>query len=173
MLEGWYPPLLERPQDVQATVVLSGGRAGSLYRCARAVQLYRMGKPCPVLFSCSPDEAKLLRDNLLQLGVREEDLVEEAGSGNTFENATHSRVLLSRLHLSKVALVTDAAHLPRAAACFRGQGIEVVPAAHPSDRSAPHSSLLDYLPNADGACQSRYAAQEWLGMAWYWLRGRL
>jgi uncharacterized SAM-binding protein YcdF (DUF218 family) len=63
--------------------------------------------------------------------------------------------------------------MPRAAACFRKQGIAVVPVGVYLEPQSWQASLEAFLPDAEAARVSAYAGQEWLGVAWYWLRGRL
>jgi uncharacterized SAM-binding protein YcdF (DUF218 family) len=172
-LEGQYPPLGQRPPAVQAIVVLGGSQFGALSRCARAGEVYHQGSPCPVVCSSSASDTPYMRQNLLRLGVPDRDLLEESDSHNTFDNAVHCRALLGPRHLDTIALVTDAAHMPRAAACFRKQGFAVVPAGLFFEPEPWPASLREFLPAASAARSSEYAAQEWLGMAWYWLRGRL
>jgi uncharacterized SAM-binding protein YcdF (DUF218 family) len=73
----------------------------------------------------------------------------------------------------KVLLVTDAWHLPRAVACFRKQGVEVVPAG-----SAYRCLSLDWngatlVPSAEALEATCRAGREWLSLAYYRLRGKI
>jgi uncharacterized SAM-binding protein YcdF (DUF218 family) len=177
-LECQYPSLHHMPAEAQAIVVLEGGECGSLYRCLRAAELYRGGMACPVLLSCTPDTARYssavaMREHLLRLGVRAEDILLEKGSQNTYENAVNSREILDVRGVHTIVLVTDAVHMPRAAACFRKQGYEVVAAGHPLDPEPGQNGLFEYLPDVRALYKSGYASQEWLGLAWYWCRGRI
>jgi uncharacterized SAM-binding protein YcdF (DUF218 family) len=193
-LEGWYPVLHERPDDVQAIVVLSSGvhqpveegvppeqDEEGLDRCVRAAQMYHQGKRCPVLASggkADPSQpgpacAAAMRDFLVQLGVDPADVIVEDQSTTTDENAVDSAALLASRGVHKILLVTSATHLPRAAGCFRKQGLEVVPCGcfyHTGDR--PFSPER-FLPSAGAAEDCGRVAHEWLGLAWYWVRGRL
>lgn len=171
-LEAQCPGPERRPDDAQAIVVLGGGHAASAQRCARAAALYRQGAPCPVLVSSDAPGVRAMADQLGQLGVAAGDLLEDPGSQNTYENAVQSRDRLQPRGIRRIVLVTDAVHMPRAAACFRKQGFDVVPAGCPYDPIPWHSTLVQYLPNADAAYRTQYAAQEWLGLAWYWVAGR-
>ena len=89
------------------------------------------------------------------------------------ENAVHAAAILRERGIGKVVLVTDASHMMRGAACFRKQGIEVV--AAPCERitkDRPHGPDY-YLPHAAAAKDTEQALREWIGMGWYWLRGRI
>ncbi|MCP5141238.1 MAG: YdcF family protein [Gammaproteobacteria bacterium] len=81
----------------------------------------------------------------------------EARSRNTWENAKFTAELLRRHGWSRVLLVSDAWHLPRAQIAFRAHGIVVRP-------SAPRSferGLRD---------QARSIGYETLALPWYLLR---
>ena len=69
-------------------------------------------------------------------------------------------------------LVTDASHLPRAARCFRAQGINVVPAGSRFRTNRFQWSLSSFLPSAGGAQGFGRAMHEWLGSLWYELTGK-
>jgi uncharacterized SAM-binding protein YcdF (DUF218 family) len=193
-LECGYPPVEERSADAQAVVVFSAGlilpegpriRAeldeDSLKRCLLAARLYSGGRPCPVLVSGGrvnpesdgPAPAAVMGDLLLQLGVRPSDLVLEERSRTTYENAVESARLLKERGIVRVALVVDAVDMPRAAACLRKQGVEVLPApCH--FRAAGFPDTPDaFLPSPSGAGGVQRAWHEWLGMLWYRLHGRL
>lgn len=177
-LEGMYPELEQRPPETSAIVVLSGGERTSFYRCLRAAQLYRQGRPCLVVCSCEPDrqdtsESQTMRNYLVWLGVNERDVVLEANSHNTYENAVNCSRLLEARQVHTIVLVTDGAHLPRACAAFRKQGSNVVPAGLNAEPAAWSPSILEFLPNTEAVHKSGYAAEEWLGMAWYWAKGRI
>jgi len=193
-LEWRHKPLEQRPKDTPAIVVLGGGvqapDAGrpqaeldstSLYRCLHAVQLYRQGPPCLVLVSGGkPDAASpgpacadLMAVLLVELGVRPTDVIVENVSRTTYENAVLSRRILQERHIDEVVLVTEATHLPRAVLCFHKEGIAVVPSGCHYQATAFKGSLYDFLPSpvALGGCET--ASHEWIGLAWYWLSGKI
>jgi uncharacterized SAM-binding protein YcdF (DUF218 family) len=81
-------------------------------------------------------EAAVMRDLAREAGVPEAALLVEAESRNTFENAANTARLLQSSGKTRIVLVSDRLHLPRAARLFRGAGIEVVGVA-----GVPASSL--------------------------------
>jgi uncharacterized SAM-binding protein YcdF (DUF218 family) len=114
----------------------------------------------------SSDLATLLRF----LGVAPEAILEEPRSRTTRENALETRRLLDPLAARRILLVTSALHMPRAAALFRGQGVEVVPA--PTDwlvvEPGPRSRLgvaFSLLPKVESLALTTRALREWLGLA--------
>jgi uncharacterized SAM-binding protein YcdF (DUF218 family) len=178
-LEDRATPLGEPPRDAPAIVVLGAGGTYSLIRCGRAARLYRPDVHKLVLVSggrldpLDPIEAENMRDWLVLLGVPATAIVAEPDSQSTFENAVKSAAILRERGIGKVVLVTDAFHMMRATACFQKQGIEVVPG--PCERiTTDHPHGLDYyLPSAGAAKDTDRALREWLGMGWYWLKGRI
>jgi uncharacterized SAM-binding protein YcdF (DUF218 family) len=81
-------------------------------------------------------EAAVMRDLAREAGVPEAALLVEGESRNTFENAANTARLLQSSGKTRIVLVSDRLHLPRAARLFRGAGIEVVGVA-----GVPASSL--------------------------------
>jgi uncharacterized SAM-binding protein YcdF (DUF218 family) len=193
-LEWRYPPLERRPADADGIVVLAGyvhppASVGarpelgedSLDRCLWAAELYHQGKRCPVLVSggnSNPDQpAPAAADEmcklLVQLGVRDDDLIVENKSRTTHENAAESQRLLKERGLTKVLLVTDAAHLHRALACFRQAGIDAIPCGCQYRARSPAGEMSRFVPSAEALEGFQRACHEWIGLGWYWLRGRI
>ena len=193
-LEWQYPPLEQRPADTEAIVVLSSGvipqdatrtRAeldeDTLRRCLHAARLDHQGKPCRVLVSGGkadpetpgPPCAHLMRDFLIQLGVKASDILVEGASRTTYENAVESVKLLQARGLNRALLVTDAVDLCRAVRCFHKQGAEPVPSASYYRATQLEGSLFDYLPSPGAARGCQRAWHEWLGVLWYRLRDRI
>jgi uncharacterized SAM-binding protein YcdF (DUF218 family) len=86
----------------------------------------------------------------------------ENASRDTAENALLSAPLLREEGFSRIALVSNVWHLPRAVAHFEQAGLEVLPA--PMGFSvAQEVSLSDFLPHAGALAGSSRAIQEWLG----------
>ncbi len=155
----------------------------SLYRCFHAVEVYRRIGPCPVIVSggqVDPDDprpalAPVMREFLITQGVDPADLILEDRSGSTFENAVEcARVLQSEgIDPGKIALVTEAVHMPRALSCFRKQGINAIPSPCNWRTSAFKPSLSAILPDPSAAVSIQQVFHEWLGLAWYKFQGRI
>lgn len=177
-LEWQYPPLEERPADADAILVLGCGETAALHRCIRAAHLYRQGGPCPVLVSGGkptaeePAEAEVMRGFLIQLGVASADVLIEPDAQTTYESAVLCPALLRPRRIQKIVLVTDARHLFRATRCFQAQGFDVIPAGC-AYTALPRYGLARILPSRGGGLWSDEALSEWLGVAWYWVRGRI
>ena len=123
--------------------------------------------------SSGPPGAEVMHAFLSQQGVDAADLITESRSRTTYENAVESCRLLRERGVRKILLVTDAVHMHRAARCFRKQGVEVVPAPCNHRATEFDLSLFAFLPDPRAAAGLQEAAHEWLGLAWYWLQGRI
>lgn len=94
----------------------------------------------------------------------------EDRSTTTAENALFTAELLEKEGIRRVALVTNAWHMPRAARAFERAGLEVLPA--PTAPQAPPSRLSEALvPRGRSLRDSCWAVHEWIGRIWYRIRG--
>jgi uncharacterized SAM-binding protein YcdF (DUF218 family) len=194
VLEWPYPPLSERPAGVVAAIVLAGGivpanavrrraepTSATQDRCLSAAELYHSGPRIKLLLSGgggSPTdpgstEAVLMRDLIIRLGVDPDDVLIEAHSRSTFENAAETRKALDRMGQTgrPVLLVTEAYHMRRSLAVFRKQGLNLIPA--PCSHRVTDFELhpRTFLPSGNAVRNMELAWHEWLGIAWYALRG--
>ena len=168
--------------DVQAIVVLGAGvhpaapeygeaqpTERTLVRLRYAVRLARQtGKPLAFAGGvgwAGPDGAPT--EGTVARRVLQEDYglalrwLDER-SRDTAENATRMAELAGRDGIRRIALVTDATHMPRAAAAFRRAGFDVV--AAPTGWVLPEQhELLQWLPSSRGLVACREVIREWLG----------
>ncbi len=193
-LEWRFPPANHLDNDAQAIVVLSGSiyppneiqqqailGPSTMFRCLHAYEVYRAGPPRPLILSggiVDPDRrgptlAEAMRDFMRKLGVPDRDLILETSSRTTYENALQSAVILREREIDKVILVTDATHLDRSVRCFRAQDIQAVPSGCRYRAAEFQWSLFSFLPDPTAAQDNQDALHEWLGMLWYWIRGRI
>lgn len=120
----------------------------------------------------SVTEADLMRHLALTLGVDEDRILLERVSKTTYESAIEVTRLLHGLRQKQVCLVTSAIHMPRAAAVFRAQGIEV--SAHAVDHRYVRPTLDEaFIPQVTALTKSTAALHEFVGYAWYYLTNRL
>ena len=88
----------------------------------------------------------------------------EAQSRDTAENAQFLAPLLKRDGILRIALVTDAWHMPRSILMFEGLGLSISPA--PTGFLLPtQPHLVRWLPTAEGLTASSRIAHELLGLA--------
>lgn len=169
-------------QPVQAIVVLGGGVLPSAteYGAAQpgphtlarlrygAWLARRTGKP--LAFAGGIGWAAAGTDTESEGAVARRVLQDEYGlkprwvddrSRDTAENAARMADLLRRDRIQRIALVTDATHMQRAAAAFRQAGLDVLPA--PTNfPTAMEQPLLEWLPSIHGADTCRQLLREWL-----------
>lgn len=174
--------------SAQAIVVLGAGRLSNapeygatdipsqmaLARLRYAAKLQR-DTGLPILVSGGmPDgairsEAELMADTLRQdfnVPVR----WIEGASDNTAQNAEFSARLLRQAGIRTILLVTDAMHMTRAQQAFARQGLQTI-AAPTLFYSHMRPTLDHWVPSAVWLELSHYALHEWIGLAWYRLRG--
>ena len=184
-LESPYPVRPFRtPTLPQAIVVLGGGPTPPRYdqpypvadidtvqHCAMAAWIHKQMQQVPIL-GCEGahgNSPSVMRELLRGGGIPDDLIWLEDRSQNTHENAVYGSAILKVHGIHQIALVTDAQSMRRAAACFRKQGITVMPA--PCDFEELEFSADDLLPNWKAIRLNEHALHEALGLAWYSLRG--
>lgn len=183
-----YPAVTqEELESTQAIVVLGGGRDyqspefgwgdtpnnATWRRLAYAARLHRLsGLPLMVSGGRVHGEARA-EATLMKRALRDSFGIEttwvETQSRNTAENARFSAAMLQQEGIHRVALVSQAWHLPRAVREFEAAGLSVLPA--PTEfASPPPDSLWAWLPRAYHLRQSTQALHEWLGRGVFEIR---
>ena len=94
----------------------------------------------------------------------------EERSTDTWENAARSAEILRDAGIGRVYLVTHAWHMRRALIAFRAAGLNAVPAPALPD-IAPRLVFSEFVPHVSSWQVSYWALHEWIGCAWYALRG--
>jgi uncharacterized SAM-binding protein YcdF (DUF218 family) len=92
----------------------------------------------------------------------------EERSADTRENAQFSAALLRAAGVRRVLLVTSAWHMPRAAACFARERLEVVPAPT-AFRGPAVEDWTSFVPRWSGLRDTCLALHELGGSLAYWL----
>jgi uncharacterized SAM-binding protein YcdF (DUF218 family) len=123
-----------RCSEADAIVVLGcRGPAALARRLDRGVRLFQAGvAPLLVLSGGGAGpvaEAEQMRQAAVASGVPEAALLIDRESRNTLENARNTARLLGSRGLRSVLLVSERAHLPRAAMLFRLAGLRVTGSA--------------------------------------------
>lgn len=184
------PPPVTAAQlkQAQAIVILGGGRnRGSPEWGGETVKTYTLQRlrygarlaretGLPIYVSGGkPDgghhtEGELMRDVLVKdyhLDVRWVDTT----ANTTGENALIAAKDLKAERLSRVALVTDAVHMPRSRQVFEAAGLEVIacPTAYAGQRPFGPYQLV---PGVAALQLSQAALREWVSRGYYQLRYR-
>ncbi|MCE9663950.1 YdcF family protein [Halomonas sp. M5N1S17] len=189
-LEPYPVPMPSQLETAQAIVILGGGRnydapefdwgdapANATWRrLAYGAHLHRSVE-LPILVSGGRvHDEHSAEASLMAAALREVFDVPvrwlEGESRNTAENARLSAEMLRTDGITRVALVSQAWHLPRAVAEFEAQGLSVVPA--PTEFSSPPpKGVAAWIPRAYHLNQSTRALNEWLGRGEQALRRQL
>jgi uncharacterized SAM-binding protein YcdF (DUF218 family) len=176
--------------EVKFIVVLSGGFSydasrpvaiqlddSSIARLVEGVRVSKMLSSCKLVLSggtgpggvSSPAQA--MAQLALELGVDRRDMIPEAQSGDTEDQA---RLVAPIVGEQPFILVTEASHMPRALALFRKQGTH--PIADPVSFRTRHNQAItsdQVFPNATELLGSERAVYEYLGLAWAKIRGKI
>jgi uncharacterized SAM-binding protein YcdF (DUF218 family) len=94
----------------------------------------------------------------------------EERSQDTWQNAADSAVILRNAGITSVYVVTSVWHMRRALMAFHATGLTVTAAPTLPERPPP-LTLRNLLPHVSSWQMSYYALHEWIGCAWYALRG--
>ena len=193
-LEGRYP-IPENPEPIDGIIVLGGSELDKLSEFYGLPQVNHMGGrhlttlllaakfprarvvhsggggPVESNGRTLSGESKVAAAILLGAGIAPDRLTLEGRSRNTCENAALSKKRVKPKAEERWLLVTSAFHMPRAMACFRASDWEVI--AYPTDfKRSPNlrfdPTLFSFVGNLGTLDQ---AAHEWLGLAYYRLRG--
>ena len=148
-------------------------------RCRHAAWLYTHGWQVPIMTSGGPagqgmNYAVLMESVLRKEGVPPEAIWKEGASSSTYESARNVAGLLLPKGIRRIVLVTEAYHMPRAAALFRRAGFDVVASPCSFRTKEFRGDWQDWLllsPRYSYMCES--VIHEWLALAWSKVRGRL
>jgi len=125
-------------------------------------------------------EAKDMKQFALAMSVPEADILLEETSLNTRQNALNVKKILEEQSLDSVLLVTSALHMPRSVAIFKKLNINITPAptdylistaSYENVDTTWESRLLSLFPDAEAQAQFTRALKEYVGFAFYRLRG--
>jgi uncharacterized SAM-binding protein YcdF (DUF218 family) len=123
------------------------------------------------LFQRYDSEARVLRTFALEFGLRDEQVLTEEVSRNTYESAINAAAILRTDHYRDLVLITTALHMPRAAATFHKQGL--FPDLYPVDFQSGRGEItvLSFLPSTSALGALTYVVHELVGLVMYRLQG--
>lgn len=85
----------------------------------------------------------------------------------TWENATYTQEMLHQFGISRVVLITEAWHMPRAVWSFEQAGLQVIPAPTYFYRDSATRTAFPLLPQANMLAYTARIFHEVLGLTWY------
>ncbi len=93
-----------------------------------------------------PEEADFIKNEMIAIGVKPEDIITETRSKTTRENALFSKRIIDSLHIKPpYVLITSSQHMPRASRLFTNAGLNVVPYPCAYSVINENFALDDYL----------------------------
>jgi uncharacterized SAM-binding protein YcdF (DUF218 family) len=126
------------------------------------------------LFGEKISEAVQTRQFLLDLGIKNEDILTEENSRNTRENALFTKDLLEKQgYLNpKCLLITSAFHMKRSKGCFDKVGLNTTAFPAHFYASRVQGGAETYLvPDKWAFVKWEAFIKEWIGYGVYWLQG--
>lgn len=162
--------------DVAALSATNKLSSSALARIVEGVRLARILPRARLIVSGPgggpglPTHAAVLAQAAVSLGLDRSRIVLIDTAHDTEDESERVKALVGG---DRVALVTSAWHMPRAAALFRHAGVAILPcpadySARPDDRF----SWGDLSWDAESLMRSTYAVRENIGYLWIWLRGK-
>jgi uncharacterized SAM-binding protein YcdF (DUF218 family) len=117
-------------------------------------------------------ESEIMRRGLLELDVPDSMILLESESKVTREEATESAQILRQRGITSCVVVTSDLHMRRALATFRNAGLNAVPAVAVDPISLERPARM-WLPSQQALEFSQEVVHEYVGLAWYRVRGWL
>jgi len=117
------------------------------------------------VYSFTGNEAEIGRRMLINLGVKENDIIIENKSLNTEQNAENTAKILKDKGFAEPILVTSAFHMQRAVLLFERNKIQVVP--YPCDYKTNIHKIVtsdDFIPNSEALSNLSTALKESIGI---------
>jgi len=149
---------------------------GTMERMVTAARLHRR-YGWPIIVSggrMAPHEeaiAVITKRFLMDLGIPSEQILTEAKSRDTYENALYSKALCERYGFKAPILVTTGYHMKRSLFCFHAVGLEVTP--YPCALTVWPEAPFGWrrlLPTANNLQGVSSGLHEWIGRLYYRLR---
>ena len=122
-------------------------------------------------FDRSLSEARVLRTFALELGLRDEQILAEEVSRNTYESAVNAAQIIRAGHYRQLVLITSAAHMYRAAAVFHKQGLFPQSYALDFQTNGGGNHLFDFIPSVQALDVMTEVVHELIGLVMYRLQG--
>jgi uncharacterized SAM-binding protein YcdF (DUF218 family) len=144
--------------------------SNGIARLTEAVRLAHILPAARLILSDGVGQGESLAQTAMIMGVPRERITLEGRSGDTSDEAALLPPLVGK---EPFLLVTSAAHMRRAMALCRKQGLNPIAAATDFTHASVEWSAGDLLPRAEGFLRADYALHEWIGYWWSGLRGTI
>lgn len=193
-LESAFAPPVAAPAAVAGIIVLGGGmdaevnevrggyelnqagdrfvealRLAAMYPAAKIVVTGGLGN----IEQSGEPEAVAGGRFFLDMGIAQDRLVQESASRNTEENAQLTKALVDPKPGETWLLVTSASHMPRSMGLFRKANFDVVPWPVDYRGAGVETFGLTLHQPAENLALTTLAIREWIGLAAYYLTGKI
>jgi uncharacterized SAM-binding protein YcdF (DUF218 family) len=189
-LESYSKPLDKLPVAADAVVVPGGGsvdlawlgagpvpNAETYTRLVKGVEIARAlhiplvlsggnGEP----FATRLNDADVMASAACAMGMPKHQVIVENASRNTLENSHAVRRIVAG---NRIVLATSGYYMRRAVAMFTRRGFTVIPAPTYQHVQGKKYGIYMLIPSSGALEGSSRALAEWLGMAWWKIRGEM
>lgn len=160
-LENVYPKIGDDIANVNYVLLLGGDFQNRGYE---ALRLYKNMQNIKIITSGYEgarqiSDAQEAKERLIQLGVKEEDIITQASPKDTFQEAIEVKNIVGE---EPVFLVTSAIHMPRAMLIFKNEGVNVI--AAPTNFLYEEDVSFYHLIGAQYALNTQQAVHEYVGI---------
>ncbi len=143
----------------------------SMERLCEAVRIHNItGKKIIVSggdpYKIGVTEAEISKKFLIEMGIKESDIILEDKSKTTYENAQNCAEILRNEKLLKPVVVTSAIHISRATGSFEKAKIDAVYSASDYIYN-DFMGMESFFPSGENIDRSKQAIWEYLGIAYY------
>ncbi|PKH08141.1 YdcF family protein [Moritella sp. Urea-trap-13] len=107
-------------------------------------------------------EAAVYKQRLVQIGINTADIITEANSLNTWQNAQFTSAILSKGDFDNSVLVSSGLHIKRSQLYFEHFGVRATPI-----RADYMSATVSWLPLGYNFALTDFALHEWIGFIRY------
>jgi len=174
-LEGKYSFLqTEEMEQADKIVLLLGGKEADVLRGSEVLRIahIRDHQVKIIISGTDPllpgsEEALGVKRFFVSRGLKEEDIIIEGRSRNTWENIRNVKEIVGE---KTFFLVTSAYHMERSIREFEKVGAKPIPAPTDFKIKAERYNLIDFFPDPQNLRNSNLAFHEYFGILWYRLR---
>ena len=171
-LENKYSPLsLGEIQEADRVVLLLGGRESDVLRGSEVLRIAHLkNQKVEIIISgtdpllAGSEEALGLKQFFVNRGLKEENIIIEGQSRNTWENTRNAKELVGE---EPFFLVTSAYHMMRAEKEFKKIETKPIPAPTDFKIKTEKYNVFDFLPDSLNLRNCDLALHEYLGILWY------
>ncbi len=119
---GFYLSPQDKLEQADVIVVVSGGQTTT--RAEHGIKLFKQGYAPKIIFSGGalddgPSNAVAMRQQALEAGLSDDNILLDEDAQNTYENAINSKRLIDDIGAKKIILVTSPYHQRRVGQTFK------------------------------------------------------